>query len=88
MAYISIMVSPILPTKSRNLNQRVEKFNSLLTMYMDSDPASSGLRMVNLASFVSNEGILNKEELGVCDKMNNIYSKHDILHLGKGGNCL
>ena len=44
--------------------------------------------MVNLASFVSNEGILNKEELGVCDKMNNIYSKHDILHLGKGGNCL
>ena len=82
--YTSIILSPILPTKSYKLNQRVVKFNRLLTHYLMHDKASEGVRAMNFENFVNSEGTLIKE-LGVFDTQNNTYNMKDILHLGKFG---
>ena len=82
--YTSIVISPILPTKSIKLNQRVVKFNRLLTHYIMHDKASEGVRSINLEHFVNEEGTL-MEKLGVWDTQLNSYNKKDILHLGKFG---
>ena len=82
--YISIFISPILPTKSLKLNQRVVKFNKLIMHYSMHDNASEGVRIINLEQFVSDEGVLI-ENLGVWDTQNSCYNNKDILHLGKLG---
>ena len=82
--YISITVSPILPTKSLKLNHRVVTFNRYLQHYLMNDDASEGVRVVNLEGFVSEAGIL-RENLGVYDTRTDCYNKKDILHLGKTG---
>ena len=82
--YTSITISPILPTKSLKLNERVVKFNKLLMHYLMHDKAGEGVRNVNLEQFVSDEGILI-EKLGVWDTQNKNYNNKDILHLGKLG---
>ena len=82
--YASITVSPILPTKSLKLNQRVVTFNKYLMMYITDDDASEGVRILNLEGFVNENGVLI-ENLGVYDTRSNCYNKKDILHLGKTG---
>ena len=57
----SIILFPILPTKSYKLNQRVVKFDRLLTHYLMHDKASEGERAMNFENFVNSEGTLIKE---------------------------
>ena len=82
--YTSVIVSPILPTKSSKLNQRAVKFNKLLAHYILHDKASEGVRAMNFECFVNSSGTLI-EKLSVWDTENNEYNKKDILHLGKFG---
>ena len=82
--YTSVIISPILPTKSIKLNERAVKFNRLLTHYIMHDKASEGVRAMNLENFVNSEGTLI-ENLGVWDTQLSAYNKKDILHLGKYG---
>ena len=81
----SIVVNPLLPTKSQNLNQRVLKFNSLLFEFLANDIRGEGVRSTNFREFVDHEHGVLKEEYGVWDTKSNNYSKRDILHMGKLG---
>ena len=81
----SIVVNPLLPTKSQNLNQRVLKFNSLLFEFLANDIRGEGVRSTNVTEFVDHEHGVLKEEYGVWDTKSNNYSKRDILHMGKLG---
>ena len=81
----SIVVNPLLPTKSQNLNQRVLKFNSLLFEFLANDIRGEGVRSTNFTEFVDHEHGVLKEEYGVWDTKSNNYSKRDILHMGKLG---
>ena len=81
----SIVVNPLLPTKSQKLNQRVLEFNSLLFEFLANDNRGEGVRSTNFTDFVDYEHGVLKEEYGVWDTTNNSYSKRDILHMGKQG---
>ena len=83
--YISIYVSPILPTKNFKLNKRVVQFNSLLFDFVANNDTSEGVRCLDFSEFVDNDMGTLKEELGTWDSQNNCRSKKDILHLGKVG---
>ena len=76
----SIVVNPLLQTKSQKLNQRVLEYNSLLFEFLANDNHGEGVRSTNFTE----HGDL-KEEYGVSDTTNTIYSKRDILHMGKQG---
>ena len=82
--YATILVSPILPTKSYNLNQRALQFNSLLFDHMNKDPKYRGLQTLDLNEFVDRSGTL-REELGCWDSERKCYNTRDILHLGRQG---
>ena len=81
----SIVVNPLLSTKSQNLNQCVLKFNLLLFEFLANDICGEGVRNINFTEFVDNEHGVLKEEYGVWDTKNNNYSKRDILHLDNLG---
>ena len=82
--YATILVSPILPTKSLNLNQRALQFNALLMDHMNRDPKYKGLQLLDLNEFVDRSGVL-REELGCWDSQKKCYNTRDILHLGRQG---
>ena len=81
----SIVVNPLLPTRSQKLNQRVLEFNSLLFEFLVNDNLGEGVCSTNFTDFVDYERGVLKEEYGVWDTTNNSYSKRDILHMGKQG---
>ena len=73
--YTTVIVSPILPTKSSKLNQRAVKCNKLFAHYILHDKASEGVRAMNFESFVNSSGTLI-ETLSVWDTENNQGNKN------------
>ena len=71
-----LVISPILPTKSRELNNRAGRFNSFLRDYVIN--FNSQIKLLNGMEFLSRQGLL-AEELGVYKK------PYDEIHLGKHG---
>ena len=82
---IAIFVSPILPTKSENLNRRVVEFNEHLTQFMQHDRRSEGIRSFNMNPLADWKTGLLREDFGVYDTQNSCYNRKDSLHLGKNG---
>lgn len=82
---IAIFVSPILPTKSENLNRRVVEFNEHLDQFMIHDHRSEGIRSFNMNPLADRKTGLLREDFGVYDTQNSCYNKRDSLHLGKSG---
>ena len=83
--YASIFVSPVLPTKSRNLSRRAIEFNrQLMSLIDDNRLAWEGVRYLNLQAFATDKDTL-REELGAWDRNDDCYSKKDMIHLGRKG---
>ena len=82
---IAIFVSPILPTKSTNLNQRVVEFNDILDKFLMNDRNGEGVRSFNFNPLADWKTGLLREDYGVYDTEKNCYNKKDSLHLGKNG---
>ena len=82
--YAAIFLSPILPTKNMNLNNRAIAFNHILCNFANNNPKGDGIRILNFEPFVSGQGVL-REELGVWDQKEECYSKRDMIHLGRKG---
>ena len=82
---ISIFVSPILPTKSPNLNNRAVEFNQHLTEFLLNDTRSEGVRSFNFNPLADWKTGALREEFGVYDTQKNCFNTKDSLHLGKSG---
>ena len=82
---IAVFVSPILPTKSVNLNSRAVEFNQHLTEFLLNDSRSEGVRSFDLNPLADWKTGALREEFGVYDTQNSCYNRKDSLHLGKNG---
>ncbi len=71
-----VVVSPILPTKSQGLNQRIVYFNSLLFEYQNSIPY--GFVTLDFSILADRNGCLQRE-------MGRYWNPEDQLHLGSKG---
>ena len=78
-----IIISPILPTKNANLNQKVNAVNHLLHQLCDKHPNLELLRYPNHV-FAGNSGLL-KPEMGRYDRSKNGALESDLVHLGSKG---
>ena len=85
--YASIIVSPILPTKSANLNKRCMRFNTILGEFVFNNKLASGMKLLNFQEFVSWKGDLCvlRVDMGCWDTKTDSYHVKDKLHLGKRG---
>ena len=82
---IAIFISPLLPTKSLNLNRRVIEFNEHLTEFLQNDCRSEGIRSFNFNPLADWKTGTLREDYGVYDTHNKCYNSKDSLHLGKDG---
>ena len=85
--YASIIVSPILPTKSANLNKRCMRFNNILSDFVYNNKLGSGMKLLNFEDFVSYRGdmCVLRSDMGCWDTKTDTYHVKDKLHLGKRG---
>ena len=82
---LDIFISPLLPTKSLNLNRRVIEFNEYLTDFQLNNSGSEGVRSFDFNPLADWKTGALKEDFGVYDTQNNCYNTRDSLHLGKNG---
>ena len=78
-----IIISPILPTKGKQINLKINSLNSLLYELCNKHPNLSLLSYAHHI-FADNSGML-KAEMGRYDKTNNRSLDSDIVHLGSKG---
>ena len=82
---IAIFVSPILPTKSTNLNLRVVEFNEHLSEFLMNNRSGEGVRSFDFNPLADWKTGVLREDYGVYDTESNCYNRKDSLHLGKNG---